>query len=422
MKLSIRFYLNQPKTIETSIISSISFDAIRVRTSTGISIPTKYWSKTTQQLKSTYPNSLLTNALIDRYRSRIKEDVLECILSNVPITPEKLKEIAVKNSLSNNNRNTEKPILLLDWSNIFLKEMEKGNIKKSTLSFYKSVFKDFQIFEKHIGMKLKVSDVNKNLLQKYCIDYLMEFKGSTNNTAITYYAVIKIFLKYLEFDKGLTIDNSYKHIKIKRHQSRELTITINEFKTLLNLDITDIDLYYQKQLKVVRDRFVLSVLTGIRNSDMNQIRSSMTPIIDSDGEQFYLFKSEKTRSEIRIPIVGIIKEILIRNDYDMKEFSSTLSIYYLKRLFKMAKIDRLFTKEVTSNNQTVKTTKPAYDLVGTHTGRRSTVTILRGLGIPNTKIMQVTTHKDESMILRYDNTEQKEAVNDVYNAFAKAFS
>lgn len=422
MKLSIRFYLSQQSKSETIIVSSVTFNGIRIRTSTGITIPTKYWSKTTQKVKSTYRNAMLTNGLLEKYKANIESEVLKLVLKDETITKEILTDIAINSSYSENNRAKAKPKYLSEWMSVFLQDMERRQLKSGSLGFYENVLRDFELFEKWSGRKNKVSDVNRVLMLKYTHDYLMEFKGSTNNTAISYFTVVKTFLKYLEVEQSQNIDNSYRQVKISRHESRELTITINEFKTLLNLDIVHEDLHHQRQLKLVRDRFILSVLTGLRNSDINQIKPTLKPIIDSDGEQFYLFKSQKTRSEIRIPIIGIIKTILTRNDFDFHNFSPALAIYYLKDLFKVAGIDRMFTKDVKVNNEIVTVTKPAYEFVGTHTGRRSTVTILRGLGIPNTKIMQVTTHKTESMILRYDNTEQKTAVNEVYTAFENAMN
>jgi integrase len=73
----------------------------------------------------------------------------------------------------------------------------------------------------------------------------------------------------------------------------------------------------------------------------------------------------------------------------------------IKKVCKLARIDEPIMAEVKTNGMTVIKQVPKYELVTSHTARRSFATNLYRRGIPSTQLMLLTGHKSEDAFLRY---------------------
>lgn len=405
MKTSIRFYPMQIENEETNLLSSVAYNGIRVRFSSGISIPTKYWNKKTQQLTNSSPYELQVNEQIRQFKANIKGSIYNLETSGVTITKDVLTKIGISYSLTPNNKSKEKPNFLTNYFDSFLKFKENNGTSKGSLRFYRNVFKDFKLFEKWSKNEYKVNDIGKELMSNYINKYFLKHKGMSNAAALSYFNVLRNFFNYLKQEENLTIDESYK-IKISKPEKTEkLTLTFLEVQKLITLDIQCEDLGKQRQLKLIRDRFVLGCFTALRNSDINQIRPSLKPIMDKDGNEFLILRSKKTKTTTRIPIKGITKELLERNKYDMGDYTTSLANFYIKELCQIAGITREVQKIQKRNNQEVITTQPAYKMVGSHTARRTYITLAIDGNFSSEMISNVTGHKDAKTLDLYNHSD-----------------
>ena len=98
---------------------------------------------------------------------------------------------------------------------------------------------------------------------------------------------------------------------------------------------------------------------------------------------------------------AVIK-ILEKYDYQMpKPLSNQRFNEYIKEVAKIAGIDQVETTRKTIGGKIQTERKPKYELIGTHTGRRSFCTNMYLLGIPTYTIMAISGHKTEKSFIKY---------------------
>ena len=79
-----------------------------------------------------------------------------------------------------------------------------------------------------------------------------------------------------------------------------------------------------------------------------------------------------------------------------------------KRIAKKAEINEPILLQRTKGTLTYAETKPKYDLVTSHTARRSFATNAYLAGLPPISIMKITGHKTESSFMKYIKISEKE--------------
>lgn len=419
MKISIRFYPMKSKNEETTLLSSIAYNGIRIRVSSGISIPSKHWNKNSQQVEKTYQFHLQLNELMRQYKANIKGEIYKNEVGSVNITKDILTKICITYTQTSNNRAKERPSYLSDYFDGFLAFKKNAGVTTGTLIFYSSVFKDFLKFEKWIAKQHKVDEIGKELMNNYINKYYLKLKGRSNCGAVNYSNFLNNFFTYLREEENQIINQSYR-IKINKPEKTEkLTLTLNEVQRIIELDIQFNDLGKQRRLNLAKDRFLLGCFTALRNSDMNQIKPTLKPVLDKNGNEFLILRSQKTKTTTRIPIKGITKDILERNGYDMGNYRPCNVNVFIREVCQLAGITRDFQMIQKRNNQEVITIKPAYQIVGSHTARRTYITLAIDGNFSSEMISNVTGHKDTRTLDLYNHSDAISSTLSILEALEK---
>ncbi len=166
-------------------------------------------------------------------------------------------------------------------------------------------------------------------------------------------------------------------------------------------DIQLLDLSEHPRLERVRDLFLIGCWTGLRFSDFSNITA------DNIKGDFIEIETKKTAEPVVIPLHPVVK-VIMRKYADQFPNSLPPSIsnvkmnQYLKELGE--RLDILHVKvqtSITKGGKLVTTTKQKYQLLTTHTARRSFATNLFLDGLPPTTIMKITGHRTEKAFQRY---------------------
>lgn len=167
--------------------------------------------------------------------------------------------------------------------------------------------------------------------------------------------------------------------------------------------LKDTDFSKMPYLERVRDWFLLLSWTGCRFSDLEKI--SKTDIKDN----FITFRQQKTNTKVTIPLHLVVLEILKKYDYKMPEVISNQKFNdYIKEVGKTAKIDTPEVVTKTIGGVLSSQTLPKYELISSHTGRRSFCTNMYKRGLPTLMIMSISGHKTEKSFLKYIKVMQEE--------------
>jgi len=191
------------------------------------------------------------------------------------------------------------------------------------------------------------------------------------------------------------------------------TIYLNESELQL---LKDKDFSKSPYLDRVRDWFLLLAWTGCRFSDLEKV--GKTDIQDG----FISFRQQKTNTKVTIPLHPVVLEILEKYDFNLPEpISNQRFNEYIKEAAKLAGINAIESITITKGGQLKTELYPKYELISSHTGRRSFCTNMYKRGLPTLMIMSISGHKTEKSFLKYIKVKQSEHAEMMKKAWSNMY-
>lgn len=158
----------------------------------------------------------------------------------------------------------------------------------------------------------------------------------------------------------------------------------------------------KKHLEKIRDVFLFQCFTGLRYSDVFNLRKSDVK------EKHIEINSIKTSDNLTIDLNAHSREILLKyKDEDFVQnralpvISNQKMNDYLKELAELVEIDEPITQTYYMGKKRIDEVLPKYSLLGTHCGRRTFICNALSLGIPPQVVMKWTGHSDYSAMKPY---------------------
>ena len=112
-------------------------------------------------------------------------------------------------------------------------------------------------------------------------------------------------------------------------------------------------------------------------------------------------QQRKTNNYVTIPLHPVFREIWERWGGIPPVISNQKFNNYVKLVCKAARIRERVLKSITKGGRKTTTAYEKWQLVSSHTGRRSFATNLYKSGFPSISIMKITGHKTEAAFLKY---------------------
>lgn len=198
--------------------------------------------------------------------------------------------------------------------------------------------------------------------------------------------------------------NAAKERKINdcSNYSGHLFHTVSEESQTVYLDEKELDFLYNldlskdERLDRTRDLFLVGCWTGLRFSDVTRIRPEY---IQND---ILTIVQQKTGGRVAIPLHPVVKSILEKYKGNLPECVSNQKFNEaLKDLGKYADLNERVFKSITKGGHKETTVYKKWELISSHTARRSFATNLYKSGFPSISIMQITGHKTEKAFMKY---------------------
>ncbi len=299
-------------------------------------------------------------------------------------------------------------------------EAKPSKKKKATegSDFYK-VFAEFvrdcgqqndwthSICEKFAAVKNHLSNFRERLnfdffdekgLNDY-VAYLREVKEMRNSTIGKQLAFLKWFLRWA-FKQGVHQNNAYDTYKpkLKSTQKKIIFLTWDELTKLREFEIPA----NKQALERVRDVFLFQCFTGLRYSDVFNLRRS-----DVKGEHIEV-TTVKTSDSLIIElnnhskaILDKYKDVAFEDDKVLPIITNQKMNDYLKEQAELAGIDEPVRQTYYRGNERIDEVTPKYALLGTHAGHRTFICNALALGIPPQVVMKWTGHSDYKAMKPY---------------------
>lgn len=395
-----KFVLKEPNSKEETLIYLLfSFNNQRFKYSFNEKINPKFWNTDKQRAKETkafveYPEF---NARLNNIENTINTLYRNLVNDNITPTPQLLRE-HMNNTLAEKQKVVKKLTFLE-----FVDDMINNSTKKqATKISYRQAYRVLQEYSNNRKVSLSFDDINLAFYNDY-INFLRS-QNYAENTVGSHIKRLKLFMNEA-FDRQLTSNIEFKSLRFKKPQetTEKIYLNLKEVEKLYSLDLSN-----NKALERVRDLFVIGCYTGLRFSDLSQIT---TDNFVNDGAQLKV-KTEKTGEIVVIPLHKTVKEIVAKYDNNIPTVISNQKMNdYLKDIAKLAKLDNNISISITRGGIKQTQVCEKWELVTTHTARRSFATNMYLLDIPTISIMKITGHKTEKAFLLYIRISQEENAN-----------
>lgn len=256
--------------------------------------------------------------------------------------------------------------------------IQKYNTLKSHLLQFQS--------KKVYNLSFEKIDIRFNeLFTAFCITDL----NLVNNSIAKYIKTLKTFLHWAT-DRGYNKSLSFVKFKAKERDADIIYLTEDELFTLYNKDLSK-----NIALDKVRDTFCFGCFTGLRYSDITRVTKENV----KGGEINFI--SEKTTEKLSIPLNEYSEAILKKYNYSLPVISNQKTNEHLKELGKLAELDEPIMITRFKGAEEIQVTKPKYEFIGTHTARRTFVTLSLEKGMRPEIVMSITGHKEYNTFKKY---------------------
>lgn len=183
---------------------------------------------------------------------------------------------------------------------------------------------------------------------------------------------------------------------VHKEEVDSIYLTVEELDAMRALDLSK-----KIGLEKVRDLFIIGCYTGLRFSDLKAIQKEN--IITSQGVKILKIKTQKTTKLVEVPINPIVEEILAKyGGVPPKVISNQRTNDHLKIIGKSSGINQEYPLTTfREGKQRHVEHKLKYELITTHTARRSFATNSYKAGVSTIDIMRITGHRTEEQFMKY---------------------
>ena len=382
----------------------VNFASKRIEFTTGYRIDSAKWDADKQRVKNGCSNKLKQsaseiNASLLEYYTEIQSIFKRFEVEDVMPTPKQIKEAfnALHKPMSEEPK-PKKEALSCDFFQVFDDFVEDCGRQNDWTN---STYEKFAAVKNHLmnfreGLTFEFFD--ERGLNDY-ISYLRDVKEMRNTTIGKQLSFLKWFLRWA-FKKGVHQNNAYDSYKpkFKSTQKKIIFLTWDELNRLREFKIPS----NKQALERVRDVFLFQCFTGLRYSDVFNLRRSdikgdhieVTTVKTSDSLIIELNNHSKA-------ILDKYKDVAFEDDKVLPVITNQKMNDYLKELAEMAGIDEPIRQTYYKGNERIDEITPKYALLGTHAGRRTFICNALALGIPPQVVMKWTGHSDYKAMKPY---------------------
>ena len=270
----------------------------------------------------------------------------------------------------------------------FKKDVTFSDLTEATLTEFVAYLRDEKVL--HCPRK------KKGERKKYDKEDLVGLKNSSIDKKLGY---LRWFLNWAT-DRGYNTNLAYRTFRptLKKTQKRVIYLSKEEMARVKALELSGDKAY----LDPIRDVFFFCCFSGLRHSDVNNLRRS-----DIKGNHIEI-TTVKTADSISIElndvteaILGKYKDIPFKDNKALPNYSNQAMNRDIKELCRLAGIDEEIRVTTYKGNIRKDEIHPKWELVGTHTGRRTFIVNALSLGIPPNVVMKWTGHSDYKAMKPY---------------------
>lgn len=316
------------------------------------------WSNKTQRIAARPERKTEEHDLINEKLKKLQEDFNKFILKSEVDGFEVTAEVA-RQFLYGRRNFTGKPF----WE-AYSEYIGTIDVEPKTRQNYLLYLTKLKEFEKEKRYKIDYQTINSVFFELYKT-YILSEKGLGWNTLATATKKLRFFMNWAAAMKYHN-ETGYKEFSCTEREPEVIFLGMYELKKLLNYD------FGNKRLNQVRDRFCFGCLTGLAFADVDALK----PEHINNGILVKYREKSNVKQDMVLPDAAV--EILNRYQGHYKSLpriSSQKFNDYIKECCRIAGIDTPTSYKDFSGGRTTILTAPKYELVGSHTARKTFISL-----------------------------------------------
>lgn len=375
----------------------------RTLISTGYNIKPEHWDDKKRWIKRACPEFEEIDSALTKITSKLgeiltyaKNNGIEPIVDFVLLELEKNREYEQRSNRVN----------MFDTLELYIEE-KNGKVSADQIKDYKSLKKHLTNFKEHSSQPVTFRNLNLKFYNEF-MDYLFYKAEKPDGTIglLTSSAgkVVRLLKGFVNFQvaKETIPAVDLTNFKVVEEETDAIYLSENELAKIYNLNLSD-----DKELEVIRDVFIVGCFTRLRYSDL----STLSPEhIDVANETINL-KQRKVYKAVIIPMIDYVPEILEKYDYDLPKIPSYKFNERLKELGKKAKLKQKVEIVRKKGNLRIKEIYEKWEIMSSHTCRRSFCTNMYLSGFPAEELMRISGHKSPVAFMRYIKVDNMQVAN-----------
>ncbi|AUD06337.1 site-specific integrase [Spirosoma pollinicola] len=398
----VNYLLRDPNAkTSTPINCVVRFENQRINIGTGFKVVPAHWNESKQRVKNVLDatDKDKINTYLDNTQKSIDSIIID-LRSTRSLTKETVKaqiDSYLNPIVEVAPIEPTEPALFTFIADFIESAPNRVNIEtgkhleRRTIQKYQTVLKVLREFAITYRRKIDFDTIDLDFYDAFT-SHLTSTKGFATNNVGKYLQTLKVFLNDASA-RGINVKQDYRSRKFKvvKEDADNVYLSELELERLQELDLSKIE-----RLERVRDLFLVGCYTGLRFSDLTNLR----PEYIKDG--LIRIEQQKTADKVVIPCHEIVKVMLKKyNGALPRSISNQKMNDYLKEVCQLAGINSIESKAQTKGGKRITKAFEKWQMVSTHTARRSFATNMYLLGIPALTIMQITGHRTEKAFMQY---------------------
>ena len=272
--------------------------------------------------------------------------------------------------------------------------VEKKSQRKpsNSLAVYSALIGHINSFSAEYDCDIFTNSVTEEFIEDFII--YLENVGLRHNTIVGYIMKLQSMVRKAS-QYNYAVDPTYNQIDLHLEDTFAVFLSMNEITRIYYYKFRKQDSRRAKEK--IRDLFVVGCLTALRYSDYSTLTQ------DNFQNDFIVKRTKKTNVTVKVPMHDYVREIIAKYGGNIP---NGLCIQYFNKYLKLIMHEIGLTDKITYSYTVggkIKTvTKEKWELICSHTARRSAATNLYLTGRMKTlEIMRLTGHKTEQNFFRY---------------------
>ena len=374
--MTYTFYLAYPSKDISPIMVAVRDKGKRMTLSTNVSVCPKDWDKDKNTILKTDDDYKDKMSLLKAFKARVEKAIAAAEYADLDL------EYVRKTVIGQDKRyRASAPVATATDALSFFHYWAHTSFASHSVN--RATRLAYRIFEEYVR-KVKVSFESINY--SFYIDFLSwlrDVKGYKPNMQGQVIKCLKAAMNEA-YKRELHSNRAYANFEKPKEEVDNVYLSSEEIDKLYNLPLFGFQ-------AMVRDLFLVGCYTAMRFSDYSRLTEW-----DIDGD--YITKRQaKTQGLVTIPAHPRVKEILKRYGGKVPSMDINSMNRTIKVICQVAGLNQRVA--VTSDRETKYVEK--WQLVSSHTARRSAATNMYLAGIPAISIMRVTGHKTEKVFMKY---------------------